>query len=637
MRQHQAGGHHQHERRERVGTERPGSAAPQSASTPAIDSGRSAVTVASTRTTSWNHPRDAPRPPRRRAERPAPRTTHEHPQRHLVGARQQPRRCAVAGAAAPLTGSTSRGSRARRARRRSTSSRVPGPRHGTTGIPRRVTSVDLHRALDQPHPPGQPWPADSGSRPARGGVVGEGVDAHHVSPRRASVTITVVISGVSSGESTTTTVPGGRAQPQLPGGEQVGPPRLHPREQLLSRRRWRSPSRGRAPGRCGRARAARPGRRPGGGGWPARRRRARPVSSVLAAPSTPAARTDVGHRVEQDHHRAVLLGARAHGVQLAGAQRRAPVDPAQPVAGLEGPDRVELRAVAGTARAVLPDQADGVRVLPGGEGVGLRQRHHRGVGQPLRSPPVAAPGAGGGDHRAARRPQPPPPRADRRAPRARRGHRARGGARASPRRAGRRRTPAGPASWSPARGRRRHATPTSSRVLWPSCSQRSATRTRPVTRRGGRVGQRERGHQAEGRGQHEQVGAAQGDAGQADEHRDREGADHGAGEPPAAALAVLRQAGARTTRPRRVRGPRARARVASSASTTVAPEISVIQSSGLTVIRWPEHRRRDRLHVLGQHVVAARRSPRAHARRASAPASRAARRRRARRGGRGWR
>ena len=70
------------------------------------------------------------------------------------------------------------------------------------------------------------------------------------------------------------------------------------------------------------------------------------TSRLLAAPSTPPERAVVGQRVDHEQHAGVLLGAGADDVQRVGAQRDPPVDPAQPVPGVERPDAGELGAVA---------------------------------------------------------------------------------------------------------------------------------------------------------------------------------------------------------------------------------------------------------------------------------------------------
>ena len=58
--------------------------------------------------------------------------------------------------------------------------------------------------------------------------------------------------------------------------------------------------------------------------------------------------TVVGERVDDEQHAGVLLGPGRHDVELPGAQRHPPVDPAQPVAREERPDAGELGAAADT-------------------------------------------------------------------------------------------------------------------------------------------------------------------------------------------------------------------------------------------------------------------------------------------------
>ena len=83
--------------------------------------------------------------------------------------------------------------------------------------------------------------------------------------------------------------------------------------------------------------------------------------------------------VDHDQHPAVLLGAGADDVQVAGAQGDAPVDAAQTVARHEGPDARELAAAADPTRAVRPDEALRLRHLRARvEGCSARQRvQHR--------------------------------------------------------------------------------------------------------------------------------------------------------------------------------------------------------------------------------------------------------------------
>ena len=83
----------------------------------------------------------------------------------------------------------------------------------------------------------------------------------------------------------------------------------------------------------------------------------------------------VRERVDDHQDRGVLLGPRRLHVQVALPERDAPVDPPQPVAGVEPPDGGELRAVAVTPRAVRSDQPDRLRRLPAGPDTGQGGQH----------------------------------------------------------------------------------------------------------------------------------------------------------------------------------------------------------------------------------------------------------------------
>ncbi len=80
--------------------------------------------------------------------------------------------------------------------------------------------------------------------------------------------------------------------------------------------------------------------------------------------------------------------------------------------GWKRPDRVELRPVAAAPRPVLADQAHRVRRLARAEASALGERGHRGLGETLWSPPVAAPGRGRGHDRRSGGPLAPASRAD---------------------------------------------------------------------------------------------------------------------------------------------------------------------------------------------------------------------------------
>ena len=101
-----------------------------------------------------------------------------------------------------------------------------------------------------------------------------------------------------------------------------------------------------------------------------------------------------------------------------------------------------------------------------------------------------------------------------------------------------------------------------------------------------------------------------------------------------------RRAVAHVTRPPAARTPLSRApgvvHLGQHAAHHGRPLTSLIQSSGLTVIRCASTDGRDRLDVLGHHVVAAGDRRRTPGRSASAPAPRAARRPSAPAGARGW-
>ena len=126
-----------------------------------------------------------------------------------------------------------RGSRARRARPRSTSSRVPGPRQGTTGMPRRVTSVSCISPLEHPHPPRQSRGRVRVASGLRQGPLAQGVHADDAeSAPRQGHHHRGDLRGQQRGEHHHDR-PGTRAQPELARAEQLRPARLHLGEQLL--------------------------------------------------------------------------------------------------------------------------------------------------------------------------------------------------------------------------------------------------------------------------------------------------------------------------------------------------------------------------------------------------------------------
>ncbi len=123
--------------------------------------------------------------------------------------------------------------------------------------------------------------------------------------------------------------------------------------------------------------------------------------------------TVVGHGVDHQQDAGVLLGPGRGRVQPIGAAGDPPVDPAQPVAGLELPDPRELGTGARPRGAMRAHQAPGLRRLGAG---GVRRRRgqhlHLQAGQGDRPPAVARPAGRERHPLVAQHPPPPAPGAD---------------------------------------------------------------------------------------------------------------------------------------------------------------------------------------------------------------------------------
>ena len=362
-----------------------------------------------------------------------------------------------------------RGTLARRASRRSTSSRVPPPRQAITGQPSAPSPASTwsrsSRRIRQARS------ASCGSTPSgtRGLAPGGRVSTTTTgSPRWTRLAVAVTMVAPSIGENTKTTLP--------------------PRTRSWSRSAIPS---GSSPARTPASRSKQHPQVAGAGAVPEQ-----PTVPADDAQADPVAGADVvlgdrgrgphalveaaglaveaagvavvAERVDDEEDAAVLLGRRGGDVQLAAADRDPPADPAQPVAGAERPDVGELDAGPEPRRAVDADQADRPRGLgPGVEPARVRQHPQPVAVQADRPPAVAGPRRWSG--RPAPRPAPAGPT---------------GAARSrswAGRRRGRRPAPVGGCSATYGVGaitRATCSTSSSSRITsrevvpWPSCSQR---------------------------------------------------------------------------------------------------------------------------------------------------------------------
>ena len=307
-----------------------------------------------------------------------------------------------------------RGSWERRASRRSTSSRVPGPRQATTGQPVPASRSSSRSPLHPPHPPGQV------GHPARDALAGGGtrllgqrVDHHHREPPAHQRGGRARHHLAEHRRQHHHHRPGGDPELERLGGQVVRGARSDPGE--LAQDHPQVPGAGAVADHLpGAAHDPQGHAVPGpavvlgeGGRGPHRH-----VEAARGAVHA-AGGAVVGQRVHHHEHRRVLLGPGVHDVQLVRSQRDAPVDAPQPVAGVEGPDAGELGAVPDPARAVRPDQPHRLGQL----GVGV-ERRGRGqhldevAGEAHRPPAVAGPPGREGDLLLAQQPPAPAPRAD---------------------------------------------------------------------------------------------------------------------------------------------------------------------------------------------------------------------------------
>ncbi len=307
-----------------------------------------------------------------------------------------------------------RGTLARRASRRSTSSRVPPPRHGDHRAAERAEAGEHLVALQPAHPPGEVGELriDAVGHPGPG-VGREGVDHDHRQPP--------LDEAGGRGDD-------GRAEHRREHEDHASA--AHPELDPV-----RDPLRelaGADPGQQVEERA----QVPGAGAVaeqatvPADDAQTHPVAGADVVLGDSGRGPDalveaaglavealgvavVAERVDHEQDPAVLLGRRGGDVQLAAADRDPPADPAQPVAGAERPDVGELHAGPEPRGAVDADQAD----RPGGLGPGVepprvRQHPQTVAVQADRPPAVAGPGGGQADLFLAQHPPAPPARPD---------------------------------------------------------------------------------------------------------------------------------------------------------------------------------------------------------------------------------
>ena len=239
---------------------------------------------------------------------------------------------------------------------RSTSSRLPGPRHCTTGRPDSWTALQLGLPFQHPDPPGQ------------------------LDVRIVEEAVKIGRQSVDDDDSKAASSEGHRVSQREGRGQRgehddEGPSahaeadetRLgvrHPGCIAASWRRTAAQVRATGGGRHGRQLVARrsavprPGPRCAGGARQSQRAARTVRSRLLAAPSMPplgrgrwwrrrrGARGCRGRRTSWSH-------------ELVRSKRNRPVDSPHPVARLEGPNSGELAALAGSGRAVRADETTG--------------------------------------------------------------------------------------------------------------------------------------------------------------------------------------------------------------------------------------------------------------------------------------
>ena len=311
----------------------------------------------------------------------------------------------------PRASASSTGRRSSRARGAGSS----GPHHRQLGSARQPAQdvVERARAAPAARPGSRCGPAARGAGPARPGAAawraGPGRATGRPSSRRrrrraacrspspaardrSAAPRWSTMTGCRSGERISTSVPAAARRARPPSGRSRGTPGRTAARAPSRTRRWRVPapyptsaplppttrSPTRSPVRtwCSASAAA---------ARTVRSRRARGTVDAAGA-------TDLAQRVDHEQHAGVGLGQRVDDVQLARAQRDPPVDAPQPVAGHERPDAGQLGAAAHPARAVGTHEAERLRRLrPGVERRRDGQHRHRPAAHQHRAPPEAAP------------------------------------------------------------------------------------------------------------------------------------------------------------------------------------------------------------------------------------------------------